>query len=126
MSIRLGCIADDFTGATDLANNLVRAGMRVVQTINVPAADTVVDALRTVAAGGMVLGLLAQGMPGFLAASASPPNKPTSASHAIDDSHCRAAGNTTPPPNAIIDDNDESIVCLSRSALRCVDRAPPP
>jgi len=33
----LGCIADDFTGATDLANNLVRAGMRVVQTIGVPA-----------------------------------------------------------------------------------------
>ena len=32
----LGCIADDFTGATDLANNLVRAGMRVVQTIGVP------------------------------------------------------------------------------------------
>jgi len=35
-TIRLGCIADDFTGATDLANNLVRAGMRVVQTIGVP------------------------------------------------------------------------------------------
>ena len=33
----LGCIADDFTGATDLANNLVRSGMRVVQTIGVPA-----------------------------------------------------------------------------------------
>jgi uncharacterized protein YgbK (DUF1537 family) len=32
----LGCIADDFTGATDLANNLVRAGMRAVQTIGVP------------------------------------------------------------------------------------------
>jgi uncharacterized protein YgbK (DUF1537 family) len=32
----LGCIADDFTGATDLANNLVRAGMRVAQTIGVP------------------------------------------------------------------------------------------
>jgi 3-dehydrotetronate 4-kinase len=32
----LGCIADDFTGATDLANNLVRGGMRVVQTIGVP------------------------------------------------------------------------------------------
>ena len=29
--MKLGCIADDFTGATDLANNLVRAGMRVVQ-----------------------------------------------------------------------------------------------
>ena len=36
-NILLGCIADDFTGATDLANNLVRAGMRTVQTIGVPA-----------------------------------------------------------------------------------------
>lgn len=36
MTLTLGCIADDFTGATDLANNLVRAGMRVVQTIGVP------------------------------------------------------------------------------------------
>ena len=36
MTLRLGCIADDFTGATDLANNLVRAGMRAVQTIGVP------------------------------------------------------------------------------------------
>ena len=44
--ILLGCIADDFTGATDLANNLVRAGMRVVQTIGVPAGalDVGVDA----------------------------------------------------------------------------------
>ena len=33
----LGCIADDLTGATDLANNLVRAGVRVIQTIGVPA-----------------------------------------------------------------------------------------
>ena len=51
--IQLGCIADDFTGATDLANNLVRAGMRVVQTIGVPkgpldaAADAVVVALKS-------------------------------------------------------------------------------
>ena len=49
----LGCIADDFTGATDLANNLVRAGMRVVQTIGVPLqpldgdADAVVVALKS-------------------------------------------------------------------------------
>ncbi len=34
----LGCIADDFTGATDLANNLVRGGMRTVQTVGVPGA----------------------------------------------------------------------------------------
>ena len=49
----LGCIADDFTGATDLANNLVRAGMRVVQTIGVPdaplagEADAIVVALKS-------------------------------------------------------------------------------
>ena len=34
----LGCIADDFTGATDLANMLVKGGMRTVQMIGVPAA----------------------------------------------------------------------------------------
>ena len=43
MSLLLGCIADDFTGATDLANNLVRAGMRVVQTIGVPDAPLPAD-----------------------------------------------------------------------------------
>ena len=57
MSLRkplLGCIADDFTGATDLANNLVRAGMRCVQTIGVPddsaaplQADAIVVALKS-------------------------------------------------------------------------------
>ena len=52
-TLRIGCIADDFTGATDLANNLVRAGMRVVQTIGVPdgpldtEADAVVVALKS-------------------------------------------------------------------------------
>ncbi|MCI0144802.1 four-carbon acid sugar kinase family protein [Paraburkholderia sediminicola] len=40
----LGCIADDFTGATDLANMLVRGGMRTVQTIGVPASNDVVEA----------------------------------------------------------------------------------
>jgi 3-dehydrotetronate 4-kinase len=40
----LGCIADDFTGATDLANNLVRAGMRTVQVIGVPPAGGTIDA----------------------------------------------------------------------------------
>jgi uncharacterized protein YgbK (DUF1537 family) len=40
----LGCIADDFTGATDLANMLVRGGMRTVQTIGVPASNEAVEA----------------------------------------------------------------------------------
>jgi uncharacterized protein YgbK (DUF1537 family) len=49
----LGCIADDFTGATDLANNLVRGGMRTVQTVGVPKeklrddVDAVVVALKS-------------------------------------------------------------------------------
>jgi uncharacterized protein YgbK (DUF1537 family) len=38
----LGCIADDFTGATDLASMLVRNGMRTVQLIGVPGEDAVV------------------------------------------------------------------------------------
>ena len=63
MSVLLGCIADDFTGATDLASMLVRAGMRTVQTIGVPedarlaaGADAVVVALksRTIPAGEAV------------------------------------------------------------------------
>ncbi|CAB3752340.1 3-oxo-tetronate kinase [Paraburkholderia solisilvae] len=43
----LGCIADDFTGATDLANMLVRGGMRTVQTIGVPTGplDTPAEAI---------------------------------------------------------------------------------
>ncbi|HET8802840.1 MAG TPA: 3-oxo-tetronate kinase [Marinobacter sp.] len=41
MAVVLGAIADDFTGATDLANNLVRNGMRCVQVIGVPDGDPV-------------------------------------------------------------------------------------
>lgn len=36
MTARLRCIADDFTGGTDLAGMLVKAGMRTVQLIGVP------------------------------------------------------------------------------------------
>jgi uncharacterized protein YgbK (DUF1537 family) len=53
MTVLLGCIADDFTGATDLAGMLVKAGMRTVQLIGVPHGpapgdvDAVVIALKT-------------------------------------------------------------------------------
>src|SRR5713101_7655587 len=40
MSVLFGAIADDFTGATDLCNTLVRRGMRTVQLIDVPAPGT--------------------------------------------------------------------------------------
>ncbi len=50
----LGCIGDDFTGSTDLANTLVRNGMRTVQLLgvpddeaNVPDADAIVIALKS-------------------------------------------------------------------------------
>lgn len=36
MTVLLGCIADDFTGGTDLAGMLVKSGMRTVQLIGVP------------------------------------------------------------------------------------------
>ena len=54
MSILLGCVADDFTGATDLANTLVKAGMRTIQLLGVPRkglqvpeADCVIIALKS-------------------------------------------------------------------------------
>jgi 3-dehydrotetronate 4-kinase len=39
VTLALGCIADDYTGASDLANTLTRSGLRTVQTIGVPAGD---------------------------------------------------------------------------------------
>jgi len=54
MTIYLGCIADDFTGATDLAGFLVKQGFRTIQLNGVPAeepdlgeVDAVVIALKS-------------------------------------------------------------------------------
>jgi 3-dehydrotetronate 4-kinase len=52
MPLLLGCIADDFTGATDLANTLVKGGMTAVQVIGVPTgplpeADALIIALKS-------------------------------------------------------------------------------
>ena len=54
MSVLLGGIADDFTGATDLANTLLQSGMKAVQVIGVPQgqlpledAEAVVVALKS-------------------------------------------------------------------------------
>ncbi|MBS7537371.1 3-oxo-tetronate kinase [Ancylobacter lacus] len=48
MTLKLGCIADDYTGASDLANALTLAGLRTVQTIGVPGADLPLDAVDAV------------------------------------------------------------------------------
>jgi len=51
MSVLLGAIADDFTGATDLCNTLVRRGMCTVQLIDVPTPETnILDAEAVVVA----------------------------------------------------------------------------
>ena len=54
MSLVLGAVADDYTGASDLANTLAQAGLRTLQTIGVPDAgwhlpdvDAVVVALKS-------------------------------------------------------------------------------
>jgi 3-dehydrotetronate 4-kinase len=54
VTLALGCIADDYTGASDLANTLTRCGLRTVQTIGVPSnelalpeVDAVVVALKS-------------------------------------------------------------------------------
>ena len=39
MSLYLGCIADDFTGATDLANILVGEGMRTTLCVGIPVGE---------------------------------------------------------------------------------------
>jgi uncharacterized protein YgbK (DUF1537 family) len=39
VTLALGCIADDYTGASDLANTLTCCGLRTVQTIGVPSDD---------------------------------------------------------------------------------------
>ncbi len=67
MTVLLGCIADDSTGATDLANTLARGGMRTIMTIGVPEgalpedAEAVVIALksRTIRASAAVAQSLA-------------------------------------------------------------------
>ncbi len=56
--ILLGCIADDFTGATDLANTLVRGGMRTIQLIGTPDAG-----LLAVDADAIVIALKSRTMP---------------------------------------------------------------
>jgi uncharacterized protein YgbK (DUF1537 family) len=57
----LGCIADDFTGATDLANMLVRGGMRTVQTIGIPAAAS--SAASGLQADALVVALKSRTLP---------------------------------------------------------------
>ncbi|TWT55739.1 hypothetical protein KOR42_25500 [Thalassoglobus neptunius] len=55
----LGCIADDVTGATDLATNLVQGGLQVTQFLGVPSQE----ALREVSADAVVVALKTRSIP---------------------------------------------------------------
>ena len=65
--IVLGCIADDVTGATDLAINLVQGGMRVVQLLGLPTASELAD----VDADAVVIALKSRSIPAGDAVSVS-------------------------------------------------------
>lgn len=66
MRLALGCIADDYTGASDLANTLTRAGLRTVQTIGVPA-----DELKLPEVDAVVVSLKSRSIEASLAVSRS-------------------------------------------------------
>jgi uncharacterized protein YgbK (DUF1537 family) len=66
VKLALGCIADDYTGASDLANTLTRAGLRTVQTIGVPA-----DELKLPEVDAVVVSLKSRSIEASLAVSRS-------------------------------------------------------
>ncbi len=66
MTLALGCIADDYTGASDLANTLTRCGLRTVQTIGVPS-----DELKLPEVDAVVVSLKSRSIEAGLAVSRS-------------------------------------------------------
>ncbi|MGZ5875663.1 MAG: 3-oxo-tetronate kinase [Bradyrhizobium sp.] len=66
MTLALGCIADDYTGASDLANTLTRSGLRTVQTIGVPT-----DELKLPEVDAVVVSLKSRSIEAGLAVSRS-------------------------------------------------------
>jgi uncharacterized protein YgbK (DUF1537 family) len=66
VTLALGCIADDYTGASDLANTLTRCGLRTVQTIGVPS-----DNLKLPEVDAVVVSLKSRSIEADLAVSKS-------------------------------------------------------
>jgi 3-dehydrotetronate 4-kinase len=66
VTLALGCIADDYTGASDLANTLTRSGLRTVQTIGVPS-----DELQLPEVDAVVVSLKSRSIEAGLAVSRS-------------------------------------------------------
>jgi uncharacterized protein YgbK (DUF1537 family) len=66
IALLLGCIGDDFTGSTDLANTLVRHGMRTIQLIGIPKTP-----IETIDADAVVIALKSRTIPAQEAAAQS-------------------------------------------------------
>ena len=100
----IGCIADDFTGATDLASMFVRGGARTVQTIGVPQRP-----LELGEAEVLVVALKSRNLPPEEAVKQSLQALEWLQSQAAGSSTSSTARPSTPLPKAI----------SARSAMRC-------
>lgn len=113
----LGCVADDVTGATDMAINLVQGGMRVVQFLSVPTADQLNDC----ECDAVVVALKTRSVPAADAVAQS-----VAAIRALKDHGCQRfffkycstfdstpEGNIGPVADAILEylDSEQTIVC---------------
>ena len=97
MTPKLGCIADDYTGASDLANTLTRAGLRTVQTIGVPANDLALPEVDAV-----VVSLKSRSIEASLAVSAARNQRRNGCAGAVPSTCCsRSARPSIPPTKAI-------------------------
>ena len=96
VTLALGCIADDYTGASDLANTLTRCGLRTVQTIGVPADDLALPEVDAV-----VVSLKSRSIEAGLAVSRSRPRKNGCADAAPAMCCSRSARPSIPPMPAI-------------------------
>ena len=101
----LGCIADDFTGATDLANMLVRGGMRTVQSIGIPSAEMAAG----LDADAIVIALKSRTTPSADAVAESLPRWNGCVSAVVNRSSSNTARPSTRPP----------LATSARSAKRC-------
>ena len=115
MTIALGCIADDYTGASDLANTLSKAGLRTVQTIGVPDdlalpdMDAVVVALKSRSIEAAKAVALSRAADQWLRAHG--------AGHVLfkicSTFDSTDAGNIGPVTDALVSDADEAIVLVT-------------
>jgi 3-dehydrotetronate 4-kinase len=116
VTLALGCIADDYTGASDLANTLTRCGLRTVQTIGIPAGDLALPDVDAV-----VVSLKSRSIEAGLAVSRSRSAdkwlRGRGADHVLfkicSTFDSTDAGNIGPVMDALRDDSGESIVLVT-------------